>query len=74
MVWMNRIGKEFIDGQPYLSSNNGIWYAWHNENEKFNDILSQNKKEFGDYLLEKARDCISEFEVRTIIPHYPYLQ
>jgi hypothetical protein len=69
-----RFGKPFRLGNPYIEDGGGLVYCWPgNSKEPYEQIFRDNKDKVGDFLLEKARAYIKDFEVWTYAG-YPHLQ
>lgn len=70
---MQRSGKKFEVGNPFVHAG-GLDYYWpQNSGESYSHIFERNKKTLGDLLLRQARGYIREFGFNATQP-YPYLK
>ncbi len=62
----SRKGKVFFMGNPGIGER-GIAYFWPGEDSKeFENIFKSKSKDLGEFLLERARVLLKEFDVKEL--------
>jgi len=63
---LERVGKKFDAGWPYINSNGGLHYEF--PNKKFQELFDNSIRDLGDYLLTKFKSYLVKFGVKQKYP------